>query len=116
MLAADGGPDPLRMLTMLHGTDISPVGRESSDTRVVAFSIEQSHGVTAVSASLRSDTIAALGIAREIRVIPNFLDCEVYRRQPVPELRDRLRAGGVEHVVVHASNFRPVKRVGVVVD
>jgi glycosyltransferase involved in cell wall biosynthesis len=54
------------------------------------------------------------GISRNIRVIPNFLDCEVYRRRPVPELRDRLRAGGVEHVVVHASNFRPVKRVGAV--
>jgi N-acetyl-alpha-D-glucosaminyl L-malate synthase BshA len=116
ILTADGAPAPPRMLTTLHGTDITLVGREPSYARVVAFSIEQSHGVTAVSSSLRSDTIAALGITREIRVIPNFLDCEVYRRQRVPELGDRLRAGGVEHVVVHASNFRPVKRVGVVID
>ncbi len=116
ILTADGDPTPPRMLTTLHGTDITLVGSDPSYARVVAFSIEQSHGVTAVSSSLRSDTIAALGIAREIRVIPNFLDCEVYRRRPVPELRDRFRAGGVEHVVVHASNFRPVKRVGVVID
>jgi N-acetyl-alpha-D-glucosaminyl L-malate synthase BshA len=114
ILAADGVPAPPRMLTTLHGTDITLVGSDPSYARVVAFSIEQSHGVTAVSNSLRADTIAALGIRRTIRVIPNFLDCEVYRRQPVPELRDRLLAGGVEHVVVHASNFRPVKRIGAV--
>jgi L-malate glycosyltransferase len=114
ILAADGVPVPPRMLTTLHGTDITLVGSDPSYARVVAFSIEQSHGVTAVSNSLRADTIAALGITRNIRVIPNFLDCEVYRRQPVPELRDRLLAGGVEHVVVHASNFRPVKRIGAV--
>jgi len=116
ILAAEGSPAPPRMLTTLHGTDITLVGSDPSYARVVAFSIEQSHGVTAVSSSLRSDTIAALGITREIRVIPNFLDCEVYRRRAVPELRERLGAGGVEHIVVHASNFRPVKRVGVVVD
>ena len=114
ILAADGVPAPPRMLTTLHGTDITLVGSDPSYARVVAFSIEQSHGVTAVSNSLRADTIAALGITRNIRVIPNFLDCEVYRRQPVPELRVRLRAGGVEHVVMHASNFRPVKRIGAV--
>ena len=114
ILAADGVPAPPRMLTTLHGTDITLVGSDPSYARVVAFSIEQSHGVTAVSNSLRSDTIAALGITRNIRVIPNFLDCEVYRRRPVPELRDRLLAGGAEHVVVHASNFRPVKRIGAV--
>ena len=116
ILSADGDPAPPRMLTTLHGTDITLVGSDPSYARVVAFSIEQSHGVTAVSNSLRSDTIAALGIAREIHVIPNFLDCEVYRQRPVPELRDRLRAGGVQHVVAHASNFRPVKRVGAVFD
>jgi L-malate glycosyltransferase len=114
ILAADGDPAPPRMLTTLHGTDITLVGSDPSYARVVAFSIEQSHGVTAVSNSLRADTIAGLGITRKIRVIPNFLDCEVYRRRPVPELRDRLLAGGVEHVVVHASNFRPVKRIGAV--
>ena len=83
----------------------------------MAFSIEQSHGVTAVSASLRRDTIRTLGIKHEIRVIPNFLDCAVWRRRPDPELRQRLCASGrFEAVVMHVSNFRPVKRVGVVLD
>jgi N-acetyl-alpha-D-glucosaminyl L-malate synthase BshA len=116
ILAAGRDPAPPRMVTTLHGTDITLVGSDPSYARVVAFSIEQSHGVTAVSHSLRADTIAALGISREIRVIPNFLDCTVYRRVPMPDLRARLSAGGVSRVVMHASNFRPVKRPVAVVD
>jgi N-acetyl-alpha-D-glucosaminyl L-malate synthase BshA len=104
------------MLTTLHGTDITLVGSDPSYARVVAFSIEQSDGVTAVSRSLRSATVDTLGLSCPIRVIPNFLDCETYRRRPVPDMDRRLRAGGVDHVVVHASNFRPVKRVGAVVE
>jgi L-malate glycosyltransferase len=115
ILAAERDPAPPRMLTTLHGTDITLIGSEPSYTRVVAFSIEQSHGVTAVSRSLRDDTVAALGLACEIRVIPNFLDCASYRRRDVPALRERLLAG-VDRVVVHASNFRPVKRIGAVVE
>jgi N-acetyl-alpha-D-glucosaminyl L-malate synthase BshA len=79
----------------------------------VAFSIEKSDGVTAVSDSLREATRVELGIRREIEVIPNFLDCAVHRRRGVPELRKRLAAGGAK-VIVHVSNFRPVKRVDVV--
>ena len=116
ILAADHDRRQPRMLTTLHGTDITLVGSDPSYARVVAFSIERSHGVTAVSNSLRADTIAALGIAREIRVIPNFLDCTSYRRRPVPALDARLRAGGIDRVVAHASNFRPVKRVHSVVE
>ncbi|HWF84268.1 MAG TPA: N-acetyl-alpha-D-glucosaminyl L-malate synthase BshA [Vicinamibacterales bacterium] len=116
ILTAERGPAPPRMVTTLHGTDITLVGSDPSYARVVAFSIEQSHAVTAVSNSLRADTIAALRISRDIRVIPNFLDCAVYRRRPVPDLRARLAAGGRDRVVMHASNFRPVKRVGAVVE
>jgi N-acetyl-alpha-D-glucosaminyl L-malate synthase BshA len=116
ILGADGDPAPPRMLTTLHGTDITLIGSEPSYARVVAFSIEQSDGVTAVSRSLRDDTIAAFGTSREIRVIPNFLDCAVYRRRDVPELRARLRAGSADRVVLHASNFRPVKRLGAVIE
>jgi N-acetyl-alpha-D-glucosaminyl L-malate synthase BshA len=116
ILSAERDASPPRMLTTLHGTDITLVGSDPSYARVVAFSIEQSHGVTAVSSSLRADTIAALRISREIRVIPNFLDCAVYRRRPVPELRAELSAGGADRVIVHASNFRPVKRVDAVVE
>jgi len=99
-----------RTVTTLHGTDITVVGSDPSFAGVVAFSIEQSHGVTAVSESLRQDTIRTLGIQRDIRVIHNFLDCERYRRTPDPGLRTRLLKGA-DAVVMHVSNFRPVKRV-----
>jgi len=115
ILTAEHNPRPPRIVTTLHGTDITLIGSDPSYTRVVAFSIEQSHAVTAVSSSLRSDTIAALGISREIRVIPNFLDCSTYRRRDDPLLLGRLR-DGVDGVVVHASNFRPVKRVDSVIE
>ncbi len=105
-----------RTVTTLHGTDITLVGSDPSYARAVAFSIEQSHGVTAVSASLRRDTVHALGVRREIRVIPNFLDCSEWRRTPDPWLRERLTADGRKAVVLHVSNFRPVKRVGAVLD
>jgi N-acetyl-alpha-D-glucosaminyl L-malate synthase BshA len=108
---------PPRTITTLHGTDITLVGSDPSYARVVGFSIERSHGVTAVSRSLKADTIAALGIQQEIRVIPNFLDCAEYRRQPDPELRRRLcPRAECDALVVHVSNFRPVKRVEAVVD
>ena len=99
-----------RTVTTLHGTDITLVGSDPSFAAVVAFSIEQSHGVTAVSESLRQDTIRTLGIQRDIRVIHNFLDCERYRRTPDPALRAQL-LNGADAVVMHVSNFRPVKRV-----
>jgi len=104
-----------RVVTTLHGTDITLVGSDRSYSETVAFSIEQSDGVTAVSQSLRDDTYRALKVKRDIRVIPNFLDCHRYRRQPWPEVRARYCREG-EKVVVHMSNFRPVKRVEAVVE
>jgi L-malate glycosyltransferase len=93
------------------------VGNDSSYADTVAFCIDQSDGVTAVSQSLKKDTYRQLPVRSPIRVIPNFLDCETYRRQPDPGLRARFTGGdeGVK-LVAHASNFRPVKRVGAVVD
>jgi len=106
-----------RTVTTLHGTDITVVGSDPSYRRVVAFSIEQSHGVTAVSHSLKADTIGALGITHPIDVIPNFLDCEEYRRRPDAPLRERLAPGDrYDAIVLHVSNFRPVKRVDAVVE
>ena len=117
LLASTAAVVTPRTVTTLHGTDITLVGSDPSYARVVAFSIERSHGVTAVSRSLKADTIAALGIRHEIRVIPNFLDCAEYRRQPDPELRARLCPDDrCDALVVHVSNFRPVKRVDVVLD
>ncbi|MGD9905351.1 MAG: N-acetyl-alpha-D-glucosaminyl L-malate synthase BshA [Vicinamibacterales bacterium] len=114
MLAATPGLSP-RTVTTLHGTDITLVGSDPSYARVVAFSIEQSHAVTAVSASLRADTVAALGITTPIAVIPNFLDCDHYRRQDAAALRTRV-ARGAGTVFVHVSNFRPVKQVELAVE
>jgi N-acetyl-alpha-D-glucosaminyl L-malate synthase BshA len=115
ILGLDTGNCRPRTVTTLHGTDITLVGSDPSYARVVAFSIEQSHGVTAVSESLKRETIDTLRIAQDIRVIPNFLDCGGYRRQPQPALRARLAPHG-ESIVMHVSNFRPVKRVDAVLD
>lgn len=116
MLDDSPGRTP-RTVTTLHGTDITLIGSDPSYRRVVAFSIEQSDGVTAVSRSLRADTISAVGVTRDIEVIPNFLDCAEYRRQTDPVLRTRLcPPERYDAVVIHISNLRPVKRVGVALD
>jgi N-acetyl-alpha-D-glucosaminyl L-malate synthase BshA len=99
----------------LHGTDITLVGSDRSYSETVAFSIESSDGVTAVSESLRAETYRTLHVRREITVIPNFLDCARYRRAFDPQLRHRLINGGNEKIVMHISNFRPVKRADIVV-
>ena len=115
MLASAGAAVP-RVVTTLHGTDITLVGSDASYKRVVAFSIERSDGVSTVSASLRRDTAASLGVQRDIQVIPNFLDCATYRRTIDSDLRGRLCSGGAEAVVLHVSNFRPVKRVDAAIE
>jgi N-acetyl-alpha-D-glucosaminyl L-malate synthase BshA len=112
VLAGTGRRAP-RVVTTLHGTDITLVGNDPSFSEIVAFSIEQSDGVTAVSDSLRQATRTELGVEREITVIPNFLECSFYKRQPVPELRRRY-ASDEEKLIVHVSNFRPVKRIDAV--
>jgi L-malate glycosyltransferase len=105
-----------RVVTTLHGTDITLVGSDPSYSRIVAFSIEQSDAVTAVSNSLRASTYAELGVKHPIAVIPNFLDCAIHRRRSRPDLRKRFSGGDdATKVVVHVSNFRPVKRVDAVV-
>jgi N-acetyl-alpha-D-glucosaminyl L-malate synthase BshA len=104
-----------RVITTLHGTDITLLGSDPSYSEAVAFCIEQSDGVTAVSESLKKDTQRQLGIGRDIRVIPNFLDCTVHRRSKMLDLRRRF-ARDDERIVIHVSNFRPVKRVRAVID
>ena len=104
-----------QVITTLHGTDITLIGSDPSYSETVAFSIERSDGVTAVSESLRADTYRALPVKREISVIPNFLNCEVHRRVENASLRARYCPPGCEKLVIHVSNFRPVKRVEMVV-
>jgi N-acetyl-alpha-D-glucosaminyl L-malate synthase BshA len=104
-----------RVITTLHGTDITLLGADRSYSEIVAFGIAQSDGVTAVSESLKADTIRELGVRRDIRVVPNFVDVERYQRRDVHALREQL-APHREKLLIHISNFRPVKRVTAVVD
>jgi N-acetyl-alpha-D-glucosaminyl L-malate synthase BshA len=100
----------IKVITTLHGTDSTLVGLEPSFLPVMKFSIEQSDGVTAVSRFLREKTLANYGIDKEIEVIPNFVDTRKYRRAASEEVRSHFAPHG-EKVIVHTSNFRPVKRV-----
>lgn len=99
-----------KVITTLHGTDITLVGLEPSFLPVMKFSIERSDGVTAVSRFLREKTGTNYGIEKEIEVIPNFVDTEKYQRVPSSEVR-KLCESDEEKIIVHTSNFRPVKRV-----
>jgi len=106
-----------KIITTLHGTDITLLGSDPSYSETVAFSIEQSDGVTAVSESLKRDTYQALPLKHDIRVIPNFLECDVHRKRDLPDLRQRLcPPDRYDKLIIHLSNFRPVKRVQAVVD
>ena len=102
----------LPFITTLHGTDITLVGLDRSYLPITRYGIERSDGVTAISADLRGKTEAAFGITRPIEVIRNFVNCDVYERRPALVAQQRPGyAGPGEHLLVHLSNFRPVKRV-----
>lgn len=100
----------LPFVTTLHGTDITLVGKNRAFAPVVAFSINQSDGVTAVSESLRRETLDAFDIQRPIEVIYNFVDFGRFSRSDKEHFRKAIAPGG-EKILVHTSNFRPVKRV-----
>ena len=105
-----------RVITTLHGTDITLLGNDPSYSETVAFCIDRSNGITAVSESLKRDTYRDLPVRGDIRVIHNFLDTAVHRRVEVTELRQRIcPPEEFSHLVIHVSNFRPVKQVESVV-
>jgi N-acetyl-alpha-D-glucosaminyl L-malate synthase BshA len=110
MLAKAGRRLPF--ITTLHGTDITLVGLDRSYLPITRFGIDESDGVTAISSHLRERTRENLGITREIEVIRNFVNCDFYVRNPelVAQQRPRFARPG-ESLLVHLSNFRPVKRV-----
>jgi N-acetyl-alpha-D-glucosaminyl L-malate synthase BshA len=117
VLRSRGGTRVPKVVTTLHGTDITLTGNDPSYSQIVTFSIEASDAVTAVSESLRATTRNELGIEREIAVIPNFLDCAVHRRLPAEDLRRRFDAEDERiRIVIHVSNFRPLKRLTAVVE
>jgi L-malate glycosyltransferase len=112
MLAARGRRLPF--VTTLHGTDITLVGLDRSYLPITRYSIQESDGVTSISQYLKDKTLEDFGITRDIAVIPNFVNCDVYA--PIrdeaerAEARKRLAAPD-EAILMHLSNFRPVKRV-----
>lgn len=102
------------VVTTLHGTDITLVGKDASYEPVVTFSINQSDGVTAVSSDLRKETFEYFNITNEIEVIPNFIDLEKFKKQKKDHFKKAICPNG-ERLVVHTSNFRKVKRVNDVI-
>ncbi|MBT8379226.1 MAG: N-acetyl-alpha-D-glucosaminyl L-malate synthase BshA [Ignavibacteria bacterium] len=100
----------LKIITTLHGTDITLVGLEPSFLPLVKFSIEKSDGVTAVSRFLREKTITNYSCENEINVIPNFVDSDLFKPNNCDEFRKSVAPNG-EKILVHTSNFRIVKRV-----
>ena len=112
MLAAKGRKLPF--VTTLHGTDITLVGLDRSYLPITRFSIQESDGVTSISDYLKAKTIEDFGVTRGIEVIPNFVNCDVYT--PIVDEGSRAAARARfaepgEAILVHLSNFRPVKRV-----
>ncbi len=103
------------VVTTLHGTDITLVGQDPSFAPVVTHSINESDGVTSVSEWLRRETYEHFAIDREIEVIPNFVDTERFYRQPKEHFRKAIAPNG-ERLLVHVSNFRPVKHAGETVE
>jgi L-malate glycosyltransferase len=98
------------VITTLHGTDITLVGRDKTYAPVVAFSINQSDAITAVSENLRDETFNTFKIEKPIQVIHNFVDVERFNRKPIDAFKKLIAPNG-ERVLLHASNFRKVKRV-----
>jgi L-malate glycosyltransferase len=100
----------LPFITTLHGTDITLVGVDRSYYGITKFSIEQSDGITAVSEDLRRETVSVFGVENEIRVIHNFVNCDIYKPNPERTGAEEFAPNG-ERLLIHLSNFRPVKRV-----
>jgi len=98
------------VITTLHGTDITLVGRDKTYAPVVAFSINQSDGITAVSENLRDETYKIFTIEKEIEVIYNFVDVQRFTRKPIDAFKKVIAPNG-ERILLHASNFRKIKRV-----
>ncbi len=108
MLQEDGIEIPV--ITTLHGTDITLVGKDKMYAPVVAFSINESDVITAVSNNLRDETYKTFHIKKDIEVIYNFVDVDRFNRKPLDAFKKVLAPNG-ERILLHASNFRQVKRV-----
>ncbi|CAL2083061.1 N-acetyl-alpha-D-glucosaminyl L-malate synthase BshA [Tenacibaculum sp. 190524A02b] len=105
----------VKVVTTLHGTDITLVGSHPTYKTAVEFSINKSDEVTTVSNSLKEDTLRLFNIKKEIKVVYNFIDGEKYARAEESECKRAALANENEKIVTHISNFRPVKRTDDVV-
>jgi N-acetyl-alpha-D-glucosaminyl L-malate synthase BshA len=108
---SDGSGVRLKVVTTLHGTDITIVGQDRSYLPITRWGIEQSDSVTAVSRYLTEMTLRELGVRRKVETIPNFIDPDRYRPDGASAFARTLVHEG-EAAVMHISNFRPVKRIG----
>ena len=104
-------PKNIPIVTTLHGTDITLVGREPAFKSITRFSIEQSDAVTAVSNWLKKETIEEFDVKRDIQVIPNFFDPGRFTKTPNQCCQRSHYAKPEEKILLHVSNFRPVKRI-----
>jgi N-acetyl-alpha-D-glucosaminyl L-malate synthase BshA len=100
----------LPFITTLHGTDITLVGIDPSYFPITKFSIEKSDGISSISDYLRHETVEVFGVQNEIRVIKNFVNCDVYHPDEEKKGASTYAPAG-EKLLIHLSNFRPVKRV-----
>ena len=105
----------LRVVTTLHGTDITLVGGNPNYLPITRFALEQSCCLTAVSEFLKDETLETFGISNPITVIPNFVDTDIFAKSDNHAARKEYAPSG-EKIVMHLSNFRPVKRLGDIVD
>ena len=103
------------VITTLHGTDITLVGRDKTYEPVVTFSINESDAITAVSENLKQETLKHFEIRKEIEVIHNFVDLKRFNKKPLAAFK-KVVAAHDEKIVVHASNFRKIKRIGDVME
>ncbi|MBL0144990.1 MAG: N-acetyl-alpha-D-glucosaminyl L-malate synthase BshA [Chitinophagaceae bacterium] len=108
ILAKDGKRIPV--ITTLHGTDITLVGKDKTYSPVVTFSMNESDALTAVSQNLKDETLNNFKMERDIEVIHNFVDVQRFNRKPVDAFKKLIAPKG-ERIIVHASNFRKIKRV-----
>jgi len=106
-----GKEHPIKVITTLHGTDITLVGQEDSFHSITRFSIEKSDGVTAVSRYLYRQTIEELKVNKEIEIIPNFVDTELFKHVDKRDCTRSMLAQPDEKIIMHISNMRPVKRL-----
>lgn len=105
----------VKIVTTLHGTDITVLGYDPSLSDMIKFGIEQSDVVTAVSNALVQQTYELLDVQKDIQTVYNFVDERVYRKKDVDHLKEEYGIGKHEKVIIHVSNFRKVKRVSDVV-